>query len=273
MQDARSEDIRRFRRAVRAHYREHGRHDLPWRHTEDPYGILVSEVMLQQTQAERVRGYFPAFLARFPEPRALAGAPVADVLAAWQGLGYNRRALALQKAAVVIVERHGGTVPQGREDLLALPGVGPYTAGAVRAFAWNLPGILVETNVRTAHIHHFFPDAERVGERELAELIGASLPPRDPRAWYWALMDYGAHLKRTVGNANRASASYARQERFEGSDRQLRGRVLRVLLEGPADEAGLRERLGGDPRLARVLAALTGEGFVRYHDGRHEIPR
>ncbi len=260
-----------FIRDVRQAYAEHGRHDLPWRKTRDPYRILVSEVMLQQTQVERVRGFYDRFLERFPDVAALAAAPASAAIAAWQGLGYNRRALALRRAAREIVARHGGKVPRAYADLVALPGIGPYTAGAVRAFAWNEPGAFLETNVRAAYLDRFFPDAERVPDRDLLPVVEATLDREDPRTWYWALMDYGARLKATKGNATRRSATYARQSRFAGSDRQLRGRILRMLANRTRTAAELAA-LDPDPaRLARILGDLEREGFVTLRRGRYRL--
>lgn len=260
-----------FVRDVRAAYAAHGRHDLPWRKTRDPYRILVSEVMLQQTQVERVRGFYVRFLERFPDFATLAAAPASAVIGAWQGLGYNRRALALQRTAREVVARFGGRLPRRYEDLVALPGIGPYTAGAVRAFAWNEPGVFLETNVRAAYLDRFFPDSERVHDRDLVPLVEATLDREDPRAWYWALMDYGAHLKATKGNATRRSAAYARQSRFAGSDRQLRGRLLRLLADEPRTAEDLAV-LDPDPeRLARILGDLEREGFLNLRRGRYRL--
>lgn len=260
-----------FVRDVWDAYRERGRHDLPWRKTRDPYRILVSEVMLQQTQVERVRGYYARFLERFPDIGALAAAPASAVVGAWQGLGYNRRALALQRAAREVVARHGGKLPRAYEELVALPGIGPYTAGAVRAFAWNEPGVLLETNVRAAYLDRFFKGREAVPDRDLVPVIEATADREKPREWYWALMDYGARLKATTGNATRRSKTYARQKPFAGSDRQLRGRVLRLVAERPRTRAELREATGEDERLARVIEALTAEGFLAYTARRYAL--
>lgn len=189
--------------------------DLPWRRTRDPYIIWLSEVMLQQTQVPRVETRMPAWLDRFPTVQALAQAAPSDVLDAWQGMGYNRRALALHGAAQRVVEDWGGEFPRETRDLVALPGIGPATAQGIRSFAFDLPGVYLETNVRTVFLHHFFPDVPAVPDRELVPLIQAACPaapgaapdeiapfavPLDdadtPRAWYYALLDYGAYLKR-----------------------------------------------------------------------------
>ncbi len=259
--------LRALRKKVWEHYRTAGR-KMPWRETRDPYRILVSEVMLQQTQVERVRPKYAEFLAAFPDAAALAGAPLARLLGVWRGLGYNRRALNLQRAARLLVERHGGRVPDDAEALRALPGIGAATAAAVRAFAFEAPVVLIETNVRRVFIHEFFPRREAVADAELLPLVAAALDRRRPREWYYALMDYGAALARRVPNPNRRSRSWTRQGHFEGSDRQLRGAILRQLLDaGPATPARLAAALagpadGGGERVRRLVADLVREGFV-----------
>ncbi len=254
-----------FRGAVLAHFKKHGR-SFPWRETRDPYAILVSEVMLQQTQVERVVPKYEAFLARFPTVHSLATSRQSEVVRAWQGLGYNRRALALRRAAEHIVARHGGAVPSTETELLVLPGVGTYTARAVLAFAFDRPTICIETNIRAAFIHHFFPRRGSVRDRELEPLIRAALGRQSPRAWYQALMDYGAALKASHPNPSRRSAHYTRQSPFSGSLRRLRGLVLRELSgrETPTTPALLARRLGETtPSLLRALRSLDRDGFVR----------
>lgn len=266
--------VERFRGLVYARYRRH-RRVLAWRATRDPYAILVSEVMLQQTQVARVRHYYPRFLASFPEPAALAGAPLRAVLAQWSGLGYNRRALALQRAAQAVVRDHAGAIPAHRGALLRLPGIGPATAGALLAFAFDRPAVFLETNIRRVYLEQFFPAAAAVPDRALLPLVERTLDRRRPRRWYYALMDYGAALGRRGGaNPNRRSAHYGRQSPFTGSTRQLRGLVLRLLTErrclsyrelrarcaaaaaasGPAAAPG--------ERLAGVVDALAAERFL-----------
>jgi A/G-specific adenine glycosylase len=264
--------IRAFRAKVRAHYRVNAR-AMPWRETRDPYRILVSEVMLQQTQVDRVRAKYAEFLADFPELPALAAAPLERVLARWQGLGYNRRAVALHRSARVLLERHGGRVPDDAAALLALPGIGPATAASIRAFAFDAPVVFIETNVRRAFIHEFFAGRDAVADAELLPLVGAALDPRRPREWYYALMDYGAWLSRQVPNPNRRSRGYARQSRFEGSDRQARGAFLRALIAGGALTGAALARAAGVPRerALRLLGDLEREGFVRRAGGRFGI--
>jgi A/G-specific adenine glycosylase len=246
---------------------------MPWRETRDPYRILVSEVMLQQTQVDRVRPKYAEFLAAFPGLASLAAAPLARLLAVWRGLGYNRRVLNLQRAARLLRERHGGRVPDDAAALVALPGIGAATAGSIRAFAFDAPVVFVETNIRRVFLHEFFPGRAAVTDAELLPLVAAALVRRRPREWYYAVMDYGAALARQVPNPNRRSRSWSRQGRFEGSDRQIRGAILRRLLDdGPATPAGLTAGLAGigdtdAGRVRRLIADLEREGFVR-RDGR-----
>lgn len=251
-----------FRRAVWSYWKKHGRHDLPWRHTHDPYCILVSEVMLQQTQVPRVIEKYQEFLRAFPTVEALAAAKLADVLRVWTGLGYNRRAKFLHEAAKAIVTRHGGTVPRETSELRALPGVGDYTASAVRVFAFNEPDVLLETNVRTAAIHHFFTDPQKIHDREIMVYAQKAAAGQDPRTWHSALFDYGVYLKASHGNASRKSAHYVRQSKFEGSLRQVRGAILKALSAGES-LASLRERFG--ERFDPALAALVSEGLITKH--------
>lgn len=186
--------------------------DLPWRGIDDAYGVLVSEVMLQQTQVKRVLGRWERWMGMFPSPDALAAAAPADVLAEWQGLGYNRRALALKRAAEECSQRFGGRLPETVEQLQELPGIGPATAAGVTSFARNLPAIYIETNVRTVFIHTLFPDCEAVSDKQLEPLVAACCPEAGQvRRWYYALLDVGADLKSQVGNASRRSAHYTRQ--------------------------------------------------------------
>jgi A/G-specific adenine glycosylase len=252
-----------FRQDVLDHYRAFGRR-MPWRETTDPYRILISEVMLQQTQVDRVRPKYAAFLEAFPDVEALARASPADVLRAWQGLGYNRRALALQAAAARIVAEFGGRVPDDPAVLETLPGIGPATAAAIAVYAFDRPTAFIETNVRRVFLHFFFRDRTGVTDAELRPLVERALDRERPREWYWALMDYGTMLARTTPNPNRRSAHHAVQSRFEGSARQLRGRVLKVLLgAGPLGVEGLAAATGAGPdRLGPVLDGLRNEGFV-----------
>jgi A/G-specific adenine glycosylase len=200
------------------------------------------------------------------------------VLAAWQGLGYNRRALALHRAANIIVERHGGRVPTSIEELRRLPGVGPATAAAVTAFAFGRAEPFIETNIRAAFIHFFFHDAEAVADADILPLVRVTLDANDPREWFYALMDYGVSVKKAHGNPSRRSKHHTPQSPFTGSRRELRAHVLRLLLAaGPAgaDRGAIRAKLPAarreDEALASVLDDLAREGFLTREDGTYRI--
>ena len=261
-------EISQFRALVWKHHRTHGRHDLPWRAlwrgTYDPYRIFVSEVMLQQTQVERVIPYFTAWMKTYPTVRTLAAASRAEVFIAWQGLGYNRRAKMLHDAAKAVVAIRNGKFPQSVEELQALPGVGPYTARAVAAFAYNQDVVFVETNIRTVIIHHFFSDKDGVTDAEIAEVLTRALPRGRAREWYGALMDYGTHLKRSGIKVNAKSKGYVKQSTFKGSNREARGALLKRLSKGAATRLELTSILGPDrvESVAIQLEALLAEGFV-----------
>ena len=255
---------RAFRARVYRHYRQQGRHDLPWRKTKDPYKILVSEVMLQQTQVERVVPLYNNFLKQFPTVQKLAKASLAEVLKSWQGLGYNRRAKMLRQAAKEVVEKHKGKFPKTRAELERLSGIGPYTAGAVVAFAYNHDVVFIETNIRTAVIHHFFSRRFDVADAELFEVLENAFPKGKSREWYSALMDYGAHLKKSGVKLNTKSKHYSKQGAFKGSVREARGAILRALSSGQQREQKLLVLLSIERReqAQKALKALIAEGLV-----------
>lgn len=255
--------IGKFRRIVYDHYQTNGR-ILPWRKTEDPYAILVSEIMLQQTQVSRVIDKYTAFMNTFPDIMSLAGAPLRDVLHLWQGLGYNRRALFLKRCAEAVVSSYGGIIPSDREQLVTLPGIGTATAGAVCAYAFNQPVVYIETNVRTVYIHHFFKNGDRVTDRDLTPLVAETLDRNNPRQWYNALMDYGVELKRHHANPSQKSAHYRKQSPFEGSNRQVRGAILREMTKGKGmSRRGLADRLSFDREIIEEnIRRLEAEGLI-----------
>jgi A/G-specific adenine glycosylase len=265
---------KRFRTLVLAHFKKHGRHDLPWRKTHDPYRILVSEIMLQQTQVERVVPFYNAFLKEFPTIQKLAAASLSSVLLRWQGLGYNRRAKMLHEAAKAVVQKHKGKMPSSIEELEQLPGVGHYTARAVAAFAYNKDVVFVETNLRTAVIYHFFSKEEKVSDRAITGILENALPKGDARTWYAALMDYGSSLKRSGVRVNAKSASYAKQASFKGSGREARGAILRALSKGAQIEGYLLGILGPDrtEQVRTRLETLTQEGLVQKKRTRYQLP-
>ena len=281
MEDA---QIRSFRREVYRYYRAH-RRDFPWRRIGSlsrntlAYRVLISEVMLQQTQADRVVPKYRAFIRTFPSFRALSDAPLSEVLRLWQGLGYNRRAKHLKEAAAIVVRAYRGRLPDDEVALVALPGIGRYTAGAIRAFAFDAPAVFIETNIRTVFLHHFFPNRKRVSDRALLPLIEAACDAKRPREWYSALMDYGAELKRAHGNPGRRSAHHKRQTSFKGSRREVRGAIVRAL--------ALNDALSL-PRLLKIVqeniharrtplcimeecTALENEGLIMRKKGVHRL--
>lgn len=265
-------DVPRFQQTILGHYRRHGR-SQPWRETTDPYAILVSEMMLQQTQTDRVMPKYRAFLDAFPTVQTLAAASLSQVLELWQGLGYNRRARHLRDSAVMIQSEFAGKFPRTPEDLQRLPGVGPYTASAVATFAFGHPCGFIETNIRRVFIHFFFADAQQVTDAQIMPLVEQALYRDDPRSWYYALMDYGAYLARLFPNPNRKSAHYARQGRFEDSTRQLRGRIVRHLTQHAGAEAAELALATGFPRerTAAALQAMVREGMVAADGERYRL--
>ena len=219
-------DFRKFQGTILRWHRAHGRHHLPWKKTRDPYKIFISECMLQQTQVDRVISYYADFIKKFPTIQHLAISSLTKVLIAWKGLGYNRRAVYMKRAAEIIVRDYRGKIPKDYKALRALPGIGDYAARAIQTFAWNMPNVFIETNIRRAFLHKFFPRARNVSDASLLPLIEIMVPKKSIREWYWALMDYGALAMKSINNPNRRSAHYARQTRFEGSRRHARSFAL-----------------------------------------------
>ena len=246
------------------HFYRANRRDLPWRETREPYRILVSEFMLQQTQVARVLEKYDGFITRFPDFAVLHAAPVEDLLREWQGLGYNRRALALKRTASLIMNGWSGVLPDDEEALLSFPGIGKATAAAIRAFAFGKPSLLLETNTRRVFIHCFFHDRPVVTDKEILPLLEETLDRENPRDWYYALMDYGAYLGRTKENPNRRSRQYKKQSPFEGSVRQVRGKILALLVKhGTLTREELCRETGlPQDQIDPVLAVLAKEGFI-----------
>ncbi len=238
---------------------------------------MVSEIMLQQTQVDRVKPYYDRFIKQFPTIRALARAEQSDVLRAWSGLGYNRRALNLYRLAQIVVKKYKGKLPSDPVLLDELPGIGKGTAGSIAAFVFNKPVAFIETNIRRVFIHHFHgineprnstkirtKSEKKISDSEILPLVEKTLDKKNPREWYYALMDYGAHLAYKVKNPNQRSKHYSKQSKFEGSNRQLRGRLLRFLLANPrATDVELLAIAGSKTKLARVMGELEKEGFIK----------
>ncbi len=288
-------------RALMRWYRVHGRHHLPWRRRITPYGVLVSEVMLQQTQVDRVIPYWNAWMRRWPTMEAFAGAKRASVIRAWAGLGYNRRAVNLHRAVQEMVSvpsakkllafsAKGGQAHEKEKsmrewvrELQRLPGIGPYTANALLAFAWNLPAPCVDTNVRRVLAYAIYrrPSLMRMPMRRVMEFAACVIPPGRGRDWNYALMDYGALVltaRRTRSVRSSTSDKGRRTERFEGSSRFWRGRIVAVLRSSRRafTVKELRSRLttfGEPPSNLRVLSnALVHDGVVTMTNGRYRLP-
>ncbi|MFA9444179.1 A/G-specific adenine glycosylase [Egicoccus sp. AB-alg6-2] len=272
------------------------RRDLPWRRTRDPWAVLVSELMLQQTQVGRVLPRFREFLDRFPTPQACAAAAPGEVVRVWAGLGYNRRALNLHRTAVAVVEQHDGRLPDDLDALLALPGIGPYTARAVLAFAFERDHGVVDTNA--ARFLARAVAGRRLGAREAQALADAQVPPGAAWEWNQSVLDLGATIcvKRAPrcercplqascawfaaglpepDPAEGSAGSSTPQARFEGSDRQGRGRLVQALRTGPVETVRVADVAGwpDDPdRAQRIADSLVADGLAEYVDGQLSLP-
>jgi len=246
---------------------------MPWRDNTEPYYVLVSELMLQQTQVDRVIPKFEIFMHTFPDVTALAQAPLADVLTVWSGLGYNRRAKFLHEAAKKVLEEFNGTIPSTYDELVSLPGIGPNTAGAILAYSFNQPVTFIETNVRTVYFHHFFEDQASVTDKELKEIVGQTVDKEHPREWYWAMMDYGSFLKKQGVGRNSKSSHYKKQAPLAGSLREVRGLILKALAVEEASYIQLEAAMPHDPRFAVAIEALLREGLVAQTAGRLHLSR
>ena len=255
------------------YYDKHGRRNLAWRKKHTPYAVVVSEIMLQQTQVVRVEEYFKDWMGKYPTWRSLAQSPLREVLISWQGLGYNRRGKYLHDIAQVVTEKYKGKLPSDRLELQGLPGIGHYTAGSIRAFAFNELDIFMETNIRTVLFYHLYDykntilksvdDKELLGVLE-KYLAHDSRAKENPREFYWALMDYGSYLKQTIGNLNTRARAHTRQSRFEGSRRQLRAQLLRFILENERTEKEIIAQGTKSVELTKeLLTDLVKEGSVK----------
>ena len=297
----------------RAHNASHTR--LAWRAGPDPYKILVSEVMLQQTQVARVLVKYPEFIKRFPTFHTLANASLKDVLSVWQGMGYNRRAKYLKDAAKIIVrdkrytfmllDRHpefiSGSIKSNRSRIKSgmteqqmlnqvqhdksgkdskligllqqLPGIGQATACAIVTYAYNIPSIFIETNIRAVFLFYFFKNQTNVSDRELLAFVEKTLDRKNPRDWYYALTDYGVMLKTREKFKNIQSRHYTKQSKFEGSRRQLRGRIIHLLTTKPYTIIHLAQKLNQNQATARsILGELITEGLVVKKHQFYQLP-
>lgn len=259
-----SEEVRKFQKMLYCYYRKHGR-NLPWRLTSDPYHILVSEIMLQQTQVQRVMGKYEQFTRKFPDFPSLARSPMRMIFKEWQGLGYNRRAIALKRIAQIVTKEFRGKLPASVETLMTFPGIGRATASSIAAFAFHEPAVFIETNIRRVFIHSFFHDKDNIKDTEILPLVEKTLDTSNPREWYYALMDYGVMIKNEYENPNRRSAHYQKQSPFQGSDRQVRGMLIKILTrQSCVSEREMMEKLQiSSDKLKNNLAQLLKEGFIK----------
>jgi len=247
--------------------------DMPWRNTDDPYLIMVSELMLQQTQVDRVMPKYQEFTRRYPDIYTLAGAPLADIITIWNGLGYNRRAKFLHDSAVKIVTEYDGKVPDTLEHLQTLPGIGPNTAAAILVYAFNKPAGFIETNIRTVYFQHYFEDYQLVADQQLREVVTQTVDSEHPREWFYALMDYGSYLKKQGAGQIDKSAHYKKQSPLKGSNREVRGQILRSLAKSDMSDKELRDDIIADDRYSIALTALLKEGMVTKTKGRLHLTK
>jgi A/G-specific adenine glycosylase len=239
--------------------------DMPWRRDTRPYYVLVSELMLQQTQVARVIPKFVEFIEVYPDEEALVRASLAEVLRYWQGLGYNRRAKYLHDAAKKIMAEFNGRFPQEAADISSLPGVGKNTLGALRAYAFNEPAVFIETNIRTVFIHHLFSDNFAVDDSQILTALSQVVDEEHPREFYWALMDYGSWLKAHGVKNISQSRHYKKQSPLEGSIRQVRGQIIDCLRRSTLSESELRRLVQADARFKPALDGLKRDGLISTH--------
>ncbi len=256
--------LQNFKRDIWKYYSKNKR-DFPWRRTKDPYLIVVSEVMLQQTQVLRVVQKFTEFTKRFPTFKSLSLASNSEVLGLWQGMGYNRRALYLKALSKTVENELNGDLPDSPDELVKLPAIGHATAGSIVAFAYNEPTVFVETNIRRVFLHFFFQDKKQVRDKDIIPLVKETVDKDNPREWYWALMDYGTMLVKTIPNPNRKSRHYIKQTPFIGSNREVRGAVIRLILkERSITKKDILTNLPyHSDRLNIALEGLVKEGFLK----------
>ncbi len=255
--------IKAFQDYIYSYYRRNKR-VFPFRKNLTPYKVVVSEIMLQQTQTNRVSEKFVEFIKKFPDFNSLAKASVEELLSVWQGLGYNRRALALKKIAKKIINDYDGKVPNDVKSLEALPQIGYNTACSILAFAYNIPTYFVETNIRRVYIYFFFSGKSKVNDKEIMDIVEISVDKDNPRDWYYALMDFGVMLKKSHPELNKRSVHYRKQSKFDGSTRQVRGKVLKLLLKTSLSRKEILEKFDYDEKkIVKILNSLVKEGFIQ----------
>ena len=257
------EVIQAFRDFILFFYRRNKR-AFPFRENITPYRVVVSEIMLQQTQTNRVSQKFIEFINAFPDFNSLAQCSNEKLLSVWQGLGYNRRALALKEIANIVMNKFDGDLPKDIKSLEALPQVGYNTASSILAFAYNIPTCFIETNIRRVYIYFFFPGSSKISDKEIMEIVEKTVDKENPREWYYALMDFGVMLKKKHPELNKRSAHYRKQAKFDGSNRQLRGKVLKLLLKKPYSKQEIVAILNHEEKkTVKILKTLVKEGFIQ----------
>ncbi|MFZ2151877.1 MAG: A/G-specific adenine glycosylase [Minisyncoccia bacterium] len=271
--------VKSFRDKVWDFYSTQGRHGLPWRPPQlkiknrkmDMYPIIVSEIMLQQTQVSRVLPKFESWMKQFPDVKTLAQASRKDVLTLWQGLGYTRRAKFLHEAAQRILKNG---VPSRVQELEDLPGIGHYTARAITTFAWNQSHAFVETNIRTVYINHFFKNKESVADRDILSLVEQTLDINKPREWMYALMDYGSYLKSQGKSHNGRAKSFTRQSKFKGSVREVRGAIMKYFTGKEVltlrNQKEFEKRFDTD-RVTQAVNGLVKDGLIKKQKDGYEV--
>ena len=225
--------------------------------------------MLQQTQTGRVTEKFLNFIEKFPNFFALSNAPLDEVLKMWQGLGYNRRAIAIKKIAEIVINEYNGQLPDSVEILKSFPQIGHNTASSIITFAFNKPTLFIETNIRRVYIYFFFPGKNNIRDKDIAPILEKTMDKDNPREWYYALMDYGVMLKKRFPNLNKRSAHYRKQAKFKGTNRQIRGKLLRMIIKYKSIAlADIEKKLKDSSieRIRTILSQLEKEGFLRIKD-------
>ncbi|NVM45018.1 MAG: winged helix-turn-helix transcriptional regulator [Candidatus Lokiarchaeota archaeon] len=265
--------IRTFQNIIYSYFKQYGR-EFPFRREINPYNVVISEMMLQQTQTNRVSEKFEQFIQEFPDFQSLANAPLNNVLKVWQGLGYNRRAVALKNIAEKVVNEFDGILPADVEILKSFPQIGHNTASSIVAFAFNMPTFFIEVNIRRVYIYYFFPGKNSVNDSLILPIVRKTLDRANVRKWYYALMDYGVMLKKTHPELNKRSAHYRKQSKFKGSDREIRGKILRLLIANSnlTESDILKELNINSKKLNDILNLLIKEGFIKKEKHLFSIP-
>ena len=267
-----SQVIKTFQTIISSFFKQNGR-KFPFREDTTPYNVLISEMMLQQTQTGRVTTKYLEFKQEFPDFASLAHAPLDLVLKRWQGLGYNRRAIALKKIAEIVIDNHEGVLPDDIGILKTFPQIGHNTASSIAAFAFNKPVVFIETNIRRVYIYFFFPKRKNIDDNEIFPIVEQTLDKDNPKKWYYALMDYGVMLKKQHPELHKRSKHYKKQAPFKGSNRQIRGKILKLLIKSSEISLNyLSETLNIDPeKLRLILSQMEKEGFLKYQNNQISI--